>query len=74
MKTLPLAERLDTMRLGANLDTVNFGLLKEQIDRVQKSGENKAKALSVLERKVDYALRPIEKQQNFKKIAAAQKQ
>lgn len=40
---------------------------------MQKSGENKAKALNVLERKVDYALRPIEKQQNFKKIAEAQK-
>ena len=60
-KSLPLGERLDSMKLVAHLDTVNFALLEQQADRVQAANEQKAKALKILERKVNYALRPFEK-------------
>ena len=43
-----------------SLDTVNFTLIKEQIERIKKESDAKSKALTILQRKVNYALRPPE--------------
>ena len=49
------------MTTGQSLDTVNESLVKEQLDRIQQESDAKQKALSILQRKVDYALRPVVK-------------
>ena len=51
------------MTTGQSLDTVNESLVAEQLDKIQEESEAKQKALSILQRKVNYALRPVEKKQ-----------
>ena len=60
VKTLPLDKQLDLIHTGQVLDTVNFSLIKEQMEKMRKESEHKMKALHILKRKVDYALRPRE--------------
>ena len=59
--SLPIKERLESIRTSAYLDHVNWGLIKDQMDKVDSATQSKAKALQILKRKVDYALRPLEK-------------
>ena len=59
LKTLPLEQQLDLMSIGHSLDTVEFYMVQEQLDKIQRESEAKQKAMSILERKVNYALRPV---------------